>query len=59
MGVHAADLCHKRAFGQMVTLRGTKIGSIDILEAIGKNKLVDPEGPMVAAARAVDTELGA
>jgi 6-phosphofructokinase 1 len=59
MGTFAADLCQKGAYGQMVTLRGTKIGSISILEAIGKNKLVDPDGPLVAAARAVDTELGA
>jgi 6-phosphofructokinase 1 len=58
MGAHAADLCHARAYGQVVTLRGTEIGSISIADAIGRNKVVDPNGSLVAAARAVDIELG-
>jgi ATP-dependent phosphofructokinase / diphosphate-dependent phosphofructokinase len=58
-GTHAADLCHRRAYGQMVCLRGTELASVPIGQAIGNPKLVDPNGQLVAAARAIGTELGA
>ncbi len=58
MGVHAADLCQARAYGRVVCLHGTAIDSVPISEAIGNSKLIDPNGPLVAAARAVGTELG-
>lgn len=59
MGVHAADLCARGAFGRMVCLRGTTVKSIPIEEAVGRCKLVDPDGQLVATARGVGIELGA
>jgi ATP-dependent phosphofructokinase / diphosphate-dependent phosphofructokinase len=40
-GLAAIDLVHKGEFGRMVVLRGTKIESITIAEAISKNRTVD------------------
>ncbi len=59
MGANAADLCHQGAYGQMVCLRGTEICSVSMADAVGRPKLVDPNGSLVASARAVGTELGA
>ena len=42
-GVAAVDLVHKGEFGKMVTLRGNKIGSIDLEEATSKAKRIDDE----------------
>jgi ATP-dependent phosphofructokinase / diphosphate-dependent phosphofructokinase len=58
MGIHAADLCAAGAFGQMVCLRGTAIAAAPIEDAVGRPKLVDPNGQLVAAARGVGIELG-
>jgi ATP-dependent phosphofructokinase / diphosphate-dependent phosphofructokinase len=58
MGTRAAELCAAGAFGQMVCLRGTNIESAPITDAVGRPKLVDPHGQLVAAARGVGIELG-
>jgi len=52
-GVAAVDLVAQGCFGKMVCLRNTKIEAVDIAEAIGKMKNVDPNGELVQAARAV------
>jgi len=59
LGVAAVDLCHQRAFGRIVVLRGTEIGDVPIAEAVGQLKLVDPACELVATARATGCELGA
>jgi len=52
-GVAAVDLIAQGGFGKMVCLRNTRIEAVDIAEAIGKMKNVDPGGELVSAARAI------
>ena len=42
-GIHAIDLVHKGDFGKMVALRGTKIVSIPLTEAMKEIKTIDSE----------------
>jgi 6-phosphofructokinase 1 len=58
-GIAAVDLIRDGGFGRMVTLRGNAVGSVEIAEACGQLKLVDPSGELAAAARATGVELGA
>jgi len=57
-GVAAVDLIAQRGFLKMVALRGGKIVFVDIAEAIGKMKAVDPEGELVNTARSVGIHMG-
>jgi 6-phosphofructokinase 1 len=52
-GVAAVDLIAEGKFGRMVCLQNGTIGSVDIVQAIGKVKRVDPCGEIVRAARAI------
>lgn len=52
-GKAATDLIAAGQFGQMVALRGERIISVPILDAISNPKLVDPDGEMVRTARSV------
>ena len=58
-GVAAIDLIASGGFGRMVTLHGNTVGSVPILEACGRLKLIDPQGELVHAARATGVEMGA
>ena len=42
-GLGAIDMVHRGEFGQMAALRGNKIVSIPLAEAIAKNRTVDQE----------------
>ncbi len=53
LGTAAANLIAEGKFGRMVSLQGQKITSVSLLDAIGKQKLVNPDGEMVHAARAL------
>jgi ATP-dependent phosphofructokinase / diphosphate-dependent phosphofructokinase len=57
-GVAAVDLVARGEFGRMVCLRGARIQSADIAEAIGAMKAVDPQGELVDAARAIGISFG-
>ncbi|TVR04790.1 MAG: ATP-dependent 6-phosphofructokinase [Deltaproteobacteria bacterium] len=57
-GVHAIGLVAEGRFGRMVNIRGTTIGDVDLREAIGELKRVDPDGQLVAAARSVGISFG-
>jgi 6-phosphofructokinase 1 len=57
-GVAAVDLLAAGKSGRMVCLRGTRIESVTFETATSSPNLVDPEGELVRAARAVGTELG-
>ena len=57
-GVGAVDLVAREAYGQMVALRGGKIESAPIAEAIHPLRRVDPTGEAVRAARAVGITFG-
>jgi phosphofructokinase-like protein len=58
MGVHAADLVARGEFGRMVCLRGSKVESVPLEEALAEMKFVDPNSEIVYAARAVGTTFG-
>jgi len=58
-GAHAAELCARRRFGRMVTLRCGHVESVSIAEAGSRRARVDAEGELVRCARAVGIELGA
>ncbi|NQS98488.1 MAG: 6-phosphofructokinase [candidate division Zixibacteria bacterium] len=49
-GMKAVDLIAQGKFGQMVCLRAGKIESAPIEEAVGQQKLVDPEGEVILTA---------
>ncbi|MBX3250256.1 MAG: ATP-dependent 6-phosphofructokinase [Myxococcales bacterium] len=57
-GVKAAELCAEGRTGRLVVLRGTVIRSVPLEEALASPHLVDPDGQLVRAARAVGIELG-
>ena len=57
-GVAAADLIARGGVGRMVALRTPAIVDVPIAEVIGKQKLVDPEGELVRAARSLGIEFG-
>ncbi|MDY0003919.1 MAG: 6-phosphofructokinase [Polyangia bacterium] len=57
-GDAAVDLVARGEFGHMVALRGTDIVSVPIREAVGKNKNVSPDSPLVSTARAMGTVFG-
>ena len=52
-GVAAVDLIAQGNFGKMVCLRSGRIESVDIADAIGHMKTVDPRGQFVETARAI------
>ncbi len=52
-GVAAVDLIARGEFGKMVCLRNATIEAVNIADAVGKLKTVDPNGEMVRTARAI------
>lgn len=58
-GVEAARLCAAGVSGRMVAIAGTEVVDVPIEAAIGKAKLVDPDGELVRTARAIGIEMGA
>src|SRR5437899_4090817 len=50
-GVKAVDLIAENAFGKMVCLRGETVCAVDIADAVGRMKTVDPNGELVRTAR--------
>jgi len=52
-GVAAVDLIAQGGFGKMVCLRGQQIEAVEIADAIGQMKRVDPHGELVRTARAI------
>ncbi len=57
-GVAAVDLIAQGGFGKMVCLRNERIEAVDIAEAIGKMKTVNPDGQIVQAAKAIGISYG-
>jgi len=52
-GVAAVDLISAGGFGKMVCLQQERIHTVDIAQAVGRLKTVDPQGEIVRAARAI------
>ncbi|MGH9532926.1 MAG: 6-phosphofructokinase [Terriglobales bacterium] len=57
-GVAAVDLIARGEFGRMVCLRAARIQSVDIAEAVGAMKRVEPDGEMVQTARSIGISFG-
>jgi 6-phosphofructokinase 1 len=57
-GKAAADLMANKDFGKMVALRGDRIVSVPIREAIANMKCVDPAGELVRTAHGVGISFG-
>jgi len=57
-GAAAAELVSKDAYGQMVSLRGGKVGSVPLAGAISPVRLVNPASETLRAARAVGISFG-
>jgi len=57
-GVEAVELIARGQFGKMVALRGSRIETVDIAEAIGAMKRVDPNGEMVRMAKSIGVCFG-
>jgi len=57
-GVHAVSLFASGHFGRMVTLRGQRIESANLEDAVRRPRCVDPASEEVRAARAVGTCFG-
>ena len=57
-GVAAVELIAAGGFGRMVCLKGEHIESVEIQKAIGRLKMVDPDGELVRTARAVGIGFG-
>lgn len=52
-GVKAVNLIEEKRFGRMVSYQQYHVGSVTIEDAVRKLNLVDPEGEVVAAAKAI------
>lgn len=57
-GVEAVELIARGEFDRMVCLRAGEIESVSLDDAVGEVRLVDPEGSMVRAARAIGIIFG-
>ncbi len=57
-GVEAVNLIANGDFGKMVCLKGRKIKSVSLKQAIKKLKLVDPEGQVVKTAESLGISMG-
>jgi len=57
-GVMAVNLIQQKAFGRMVSYQAYHVDSVTIEEAVHKLRLVDPNGEVVQAARAVGICMG-
>ncbi len=57
-GVEVVHMVVRNELGHMVALRGGKIVSVPLEEAVGRQKLVDPDGPMVKTAEAIGINVG-
>ncbi|MBN1424325.1 ATP-dependent 6-phosphofructokinase [Candidatus Fermentibacteria bacterium] len=57
-GTKATELVAEGAFGRMAALQSNEIVSVDIKDAIERQKLVPPDHEIIRAARAVGTSFG-
>jgi ATP-dependent phosphofructokinase / diphosphate-dependent phosphofructokinase len=57
-GVMAVNLVKQKAFGRMVSYQAYHVGSVTIEEAVDKLRLVDPDGEVVQAAKAIGICMG-
>lgn len=58
-GVKAVQLAAEGRWGELVCARGAEIGSVPLAEAVDGQRLVSPDHPLLATARATGIEFGA
>jgi 6-phosphofructokinase 1 len=59
MGAYAVEMVARRAFGRMVALQGTELGSVTLASAVRHLKTVDPKGEEVRTARRIGVSFAA
>lgn len=57
-GVMALEAASRGEFGRMVSLRGTEVVTVNLRDAIGKRKVVEPGSQIVTAARGTGIVFG-
>lgn len=58
-GVHAVDLVAEGCFDRMVTLRGTNVEDVSLVEVVAQgSRLVDPECQLMRVARSMGVYVG-
>jgi len=57
-GAAAADLVAQGEFGKMVALRGAEVVAVPLNEAVGSQKLIDPNGSLLRTARSLGIVFG-
>jgi 6-phosphofructokinase 1 len=57
-GISAMNHVEEGRWGRMIALKGIRIESVPIEEAVGKQKLIDPEGELVQSGRQLGIEFG-
>jgi len=57
-GVKAVELLAKGEFGRMAALKGLKVESVPIREAVGQLRLVQPDSEVIRAAKSIGTVFG-
>ena len=57
-GVQAVKLVRRKRFGRMVSLKCGRIRSVPIEKAVARQRLVDPRGEFVRAARSIGISFG-
>jgi 6-phosphofructokinase 1 len=58
VGTYAAELCHRKAFGQRIVVSDGEVATIPLASEATLHKRVDVRGPLANAARLVGIELG-
>lgn len=58
LGNHAMNLLREGKVGRMVAVQNNKLTDIDLEEPAGKQRLVNPDEPLIGAARAVGASFG-
>jgi 6-phosphofructokinase 1 len=57
-GVKAVELIEQGLYGRMVSLQGTQVCDVDIVDAVDSLNLVEPDGDLVRSAEALGIMLG-
>jgi phosphofructokinase-like protein len=57
-GVKAVELLARGEFGQMAALKGLKVESVPIKEAVGQLRLVQPDSEVIKAAKSIGAVFG-
>ena len=57
-GDRALDLLQAGRMNRLIVMQSGRLGDVDLLESAGRQRLITPDEPLLAAARAVGTSFG-